>query len=141
MHIQRNFYSVEYHDFLNWFKMTLVNDKGVDMILRRFVMYQALGLCFFIVGFITTLCTTLGGHGSYFFAKLFFPYSMYAVLFTEFHIGPYSFALAIIQYPLYSFLAFVLHNYFQSIWKSIACVIAIHMIAAAICVFTIIPGF
>jgi hypothetical protein len=73
------------------------------------------------------------GHGSYFFAKVFFPYTMVsAMLISE--ITKALVALTMLQFPIYG-LAFGMANIYGRSRFAVICIALMHAAAMAICFF------
>ncbi len=88
---------------------------------------------------ILALALAGAGHGSYFAAKILFPYTMLSTHWLEAITIPFV-ILALVQFPLYGlFLAFGSRK--QHYWSLALLILIVHMLAVALCFVIPMPAF
>ena len=92
-----------------------------------FAVYCALTPVFLFLGVVSAGA----GHGNYFFAKLFFPFTMFSTAFYQSITGPFI-ILAVVQYPAYGLLSGLSSRQGRLRLMSVI-LLAIHALVAVLC--------
>ena len=92
-----------------------------------------------IAAIVLGLLSTGAGHGNYFLAKILFPYTMLSTHLNEVITAPYV-MLALIQFPVYGFLAWLASLKRKALYAIIA-IFIIHSAAAYLCFYWPMPNF
>jgi hypothetical protein len=113
--------------------MSKYRQNAIELRIRQYVFLIALGLCITLIGGFLSILSARGGHGDYFFAKLFFPYGMIIASISRHTISILSILLSLAQFPIYCVVTAVFGVDKKKMITVISFLILCHVSAFSMC--------